>query len=469
MKLALWVFCFVLLVSVAFLVGYFYAVISPPASFEKKAKESLSSYQDDLREWAKNISVREEDFPKAIDGPLDFSGVKFGAAISAFQTEGENGSADWFHYLVKVRPEDREKFLKMSGHWQHWKEDCGFVKDLGLDVMRISIEWSRIEPQKDEFNLAAMEHYAKEIACYEEAGVATFVTLHHFSNPADFSWEDDDAAERFLRYVQFVVRHLSSRVRLFITINEPYIIIYHGYYKGIYPPNRNLVDPGGISRARKAYLNLLRAHKGSYLLIHRLRPNAMVGIVTSFGYHTGQDAQTAMAAEAINELQKLFDDFIAYGEYADFIGVNYYKETELTTSYTKGEMIPKFWISPKGLYKLLLELKEYKKPIFVTEIGFVSDRENPGDVKRQKYLLGTLYWIRKAMDEGAPVKMVLYWSFIDTFEWDFYDFSSKMGLIAVDFESEKLDRQPRPLAYLYKEIIRTKKIAPKLWQRIFQK
>lgn len=432
-------------------------------------EENREEYQEKLKSWFKNIKEKSEDTPREINGTLDFSDIEFGAAISAFQTEDGNVSSDWFEFLSKEKPERAADFLAMSRHWSLYKEDCRLASELNLDVFRTSFEWARIEPRDGLFDQKAIEHYKKEILCHNLAGRKVMITLHHFSLPlwlsAKGGLENPRFPEYFEHYARFVAQNFPNN-QLWITFNEPGVILHHSYYKGLYPPNKYLSEIGGVGRVRIVTLNLLEAHKRAYRVIKKTcGGQAMVGITSALSHYSYEgNNKKAFWAEFSQVTQRVFDDFLAYGEYQDFVGINYYKETEFVESFATRNVYPQFWIAPKGIYRVLLQFKNNKKPVFITEIGFNSDPNDLQDEKRSRYLLSTLYWIHKAKQEGVPVKMVIYWSMIDAFEWDFYDFSA-MGLAAVNFESPRRERTVRPLGKLFAEIGKNKKITPEFWRR----
>ena len=59
--------------------------------------------------------------------------------------------------------------------------------------------------------------------------------------------------------------------------------------------------------------------------------------------------------------------------------------------------------------------------------------------------------MKKAIDNGAPVRGYFYWSLLDNFELE-EGFSKKFGLVALD--PVTLKRTIRPSAFVYKEIIK---------------
>jgi beta-glucosidase/6-phospho-beta-glucosidase/beta-galactosidase len=102
-------------------------------------------------------------------------------------------------------------------------------------------------------------------------------------------------------------------------------------------------------------------------------------------------------------------------------------------------------IFPEGIYHVLLELKRFKKPVFIAEAG-IADKD---DIYRGQYIKDLVYWTHRAILDDVPVKGFLYWSLTDNFEWA-KGYDQRFGLIEIDYNTKK--RTVRDSAYIYKEI-----------------
>ena len=143
---------------------------------------------------------------KADKGELKFpDGFLWGAATSAYQVEGGNVN-DWSEWekknadrlageaKTKWQKWQQEKFPEMfdpknyicgraCDFYNRYESDLDIAKSLGLNAFRISIEWSRIEPEEGKFDEREIEHYRKVIEAIRARGMEPFVTLWHFTNP----------------------------------------------------------------------------------------------------------------------------------------------------------------------------------------------------------------------------------------------------------------------------------------------
>ena len=66
------------------------------------------------------------------------------------------------------------------------------------------------------------------------------IALHHFTHPRWFhergGWTSGEAPSWFLEYASRVVDRLGEACDLWITFNEPMVLVEMGYLKGIVPP-----------------------------------------------------------------------------------------------------------------------------------------------------------------------------------------------------------------------------------------
>jgi len=103
-------------------------------------------------------------------------------------------------------------------------------------------------------------------------------------------------------------------------------------------------------------------------------------------------------------------------------------------------------IYPSGIYGALLQLKRFKKPVFVAEAG-IADEDD--DVRAQ-YITVQIKALAKAMEAGVDVRGHMYWSLMDNYEWALGT-TKRFGLVKINYDT--LKREVRPSAYVYKDLI----------------
>ena len=386
----------------------------------------------------------------------NFSSKNFfwGAATSAHQVEGENFN-DWSQWEVSQgRIKDLERrglnpaeFVsgKACGHYNFFKNDFDIAKSLNHNAHRLSIEWSRIQPVKGEFSKQELSHYKEVVRSLRDRGIEPFVTLWHWPMPLWIrdlgGWESKETVKYFEEYVEKVVSALSPEVRFWITLNEPEIYTFNSYLRGVWPPQKK-----SIFSFLKIFGNLIKAHKAAYWKIHSFSPMAQVGIAKNSSYFDGSPIMSYLANYFWNEyfLNKIKNQ-------QDFIGLNYYFHNRiknfLFNQNENKEVSDMGWeVYPEGLYKILLKLKKYNKPIFITENGIADAK----DEKRAGFIRSHIEAMQKAASEGVDIRGYFYWSLLDNFEWA-EGFAPRFGLVEIDYKT--LERKIRPSAYEYKKII----------------
>ena len=374
----------------------------------------------------------------------------WGAATSAYQVEGGIKN-DWSEAHSTSSGQARFDAGRTADHYNLFKADFNLAKSLGHNAHRFSIEWSRIEPEEGKFNQKEIEHYQEVISALREKGLEPFVTLWHFTNPVWFSklggFGSKKSAFYFERYADFVTRNLKG-VKFWLTINEPMVYAANAYFRGIWPPQKK-----SFFAYFRVIRNLAAAHRKAYAIIHKNIPNARVGIAKNIiyfeaaGWNPGNKILKNLAdwwwnRQFLNRIQN----------HQDFIGLNYYFHKHidgLKFSPEKTHPVSNLgWgIFPNGLYFVLQELKKYQKPIYITENGLADSK----DEKRAQFIKDHIFWMEKAIAEGADVRGYFHWSLIDNFEWD-KGFDPCFGLIEVDYKT--MERKVRQSAYAYRDIIK---------------
>jgi len=123
--------------------------------------------------------------------PAGKGSFRFGAASAATQIEDNNPNTDWYWFTL---PKDQggmgQAHFVGDAAMGYTKaiEDVALLKAMHLDSYRFSMEWARIEPQKDMIDEDAIAHYSQLIDALVAAGIRPIVTVHHFALPV---WVSD--------------------------------------------------------------------------------------------------------------------------------------------------------------------------------------------------------------------------------------------------------------------------------------
>ena len=446
--------------------------------------------------------------------PPDF---KWGAATAAHQVEGNNTNNDWWAWEQSgEHVRDGQKSGLACDWW-----GAGFDRDVELAAQmkhtthRLSIEWSRLEPQEGQWDSAAIDRYRVMLQTLHERGIEPMVTLHHFSNPSWVaernSWETPDIVPLFERFVTKAVDALKDLCDLWVTINEPNIYAVLGWSQDLdepaelttpsasFPPGKN--DPQLVF---KVLDHMLLAHGAAYHAIHREQPQARVGLAHHMRLFDPARPGSLLDQFCTWNRDRLFNriplNAMLYGRLdrpiglarrisqlkntADFIGLNYYSRDLIqfdrhgwqgmtlgrSTHHPNAEMSDMNYgeIYPRGIFRLLKRLGRYGKPIYITENG-LPDLD---DDRRPSYLIQVLREVWKAINENVPVMGYYHWTLTDNFEWA-EGWNLRFGLVKLNPETQ--ERTLRRSGELYGELIRrnaiddelVRRYAPELLEQLF--
>jgi beta-glucosidase len=391
------------------------------------------------------------------------AGFLWGSATSSHQVEGgtANDWTDWEAQQGRIR--DGNNTAVACDHYHRYEEDFDLAKTLGHNAHRLSLEWSRLEPEEGHWDMKEVVHYRQVLLALRQRGLKVMLTCWHFTLPRWFAakggWEHPDAPRAFARYCAFVAREYGDLVDFWITINEPMIYLGMGYVEGSWPPGRRRP-----LSALRAFGQLCRGHRAAYVAMHEVldRPGrrASVGIAQNcmafepYRRHSLMDNLYVWFADRVYNHQF----FIWTGRTHDYIGINYY-------FYYRVKFVPKrvsqfffevhtenrevsdlgWEINQQGMFEVIMAMGRYRLPIFITENGTAS----ADDGKRPRALVGMVKEMYHAIRAGADVRGYFHWSLLDNFEWH-EGYRARFGLVAVDFATQK--RTPRRSAYVYKEI-----------------
>ena len=394
--------------------------------------------------------VHKHDFPE------DFV---WGTATAAHQVEGNNKNSDWWHW--ELNSAGKKGPAEASGiacdSYNRFEEDFDLCQKLNNNAVRISIEWARIEPERGKFDEHALDHYKKILKAAKERGLQTFVTLHHFTSPkwlADMGgWANMDTPELFAKYAERCEQEFTTLIDKYMTINEPQVYMSMSFLTGKWPPNKKNPILGLLVE-----INMQRAHKKAYRLIKKHR-DVEVGLVKNIVWYEThphiKNPWDILAAKIINFLGR--DFYIRPSRKdTDFIGLNYYFTFQIknlkihTPKQYRSDL--GWWINPKGLENILVYLKKYDMPIYITENGLADE----SDRLRGQFIRGHLVACSKAIKQGANLKGYFHRSLLDNFEWH-HGYWPKFGLVGVDREND-LARKPRMSFYYYSDVCKNNAI-----------
>jgi beta-glucosidase len=415
-----------------------------------------------------------------LEFPADFV---FGSATAAHQVEGNNVHNDWWAHEHAPDTNALEPSGIACDHYHRFAEDFRLIHSLGQRAHRLSIEWSRIEPEEGQIQPTEIDHYRSVLDALRELGIEPWVTLFHFTLPVWFvqrgGFTRAENVGLFRRFVERVAKEYGDLVQRWCTINEPTAPAELGYRFGYFPPR--LTD---ASLAADVLCNLFRAHTAAAeALRERARRAPLVGITLAVQavepYRPDSAADRELAARRDAETNGVSFDALRTGLFSypgrpaveipglkqssQFVGIQYYSRMRYGVE-TGGpapadcnrQLSQMGWeVYPEGLGPLLQRAAATGLPVYVTENGMACD----DDRDRVRYIADHLAVVDQVRRAGADMRGYFYWSAMDNFEWNF-GYGPKFGLIAVDRTT--LTRAPRPSAYFFGEIAREHRLTPEM-------
>lgn len=356
---------------------------------------------------------------------------------------------------------------------------------IGLKAYRFSVSWSRVLPLgTGAVNPAGLAFYDRLTDELLGHGIQPVVTLYHWDLPAALydrgGWLNRDSAHWFAEYARVLYRKLDDRVKLWATINEPWVISDGGYLHGaLAPGHRSLAEAPIVSH------HLLCAH-GAAVQAYRSEGKHSIGLVVNLEpKHPSSERpeDTGATARADAYMNRQYLDPVFFGRYPpelavifgaawpqwpeadlklisgpiDFLGVNYYTRSvtqadaaapplnATVVRQPQATYTEMGWeVYPCGLTETLCWVRDRYGaiPLYVTENGaafpdppsVAGDRLD--DPLRVEYLRGHVRAVGAALEQQVDVRGYFVWSLLDNFEW-VLGYSKRFGIVHVEFSSQR--------------------------------
>lgn len=417
--------------------------------------------------------------------PLRFAkDFLWGVSTAAHQVEG-NSQNQWSDWEAAGRIRSGDSCGSACDWWNNAERDFDIVRDMGLNALRFSVDWSRIEPREGEWDLAALGRYRAMLEGLVQRGISPMICLHHFTHPRWFEQKgaflSPDAPELFERFTRVVVDALGEHCHRWLTFNEPNVYAAMGYALGEFPPGRH----GDIPAAVRVISGMARSHLSAYQAIHQLQPQAEVGwahhYVVLEPVRPGPDRWIAsLVNELFNEsflrlmqdgklpfpLSMLDGTAGAVKGACDFVGLNVYSRFHVSFDFgSAGQAFARLFVPahvpqgdcgwdrpygesyPLALRRAVERAGELGKPLYILENG-VPDAQ---DRIRPWLIVNALRELHQLIAEGHDIRGYFHWTLTDNFEWT-EGWHLRFGLVALDPATQ--ERTMRNSGKLYGEIAR---------------
>lgn len=328
--------------------------------------------------------------------PEDFL---FGTAVAGFQVEMgcpslppaqcEDRGSDWYQFITD-KTLRRERLLFIAGDspsmgpgfYETYEQDLALARhELGVNSMRLSLEWSRIFPNptfgisdhealRQQASAEGLAYYHALLQHMAQLGIKPFVTINHYTLPLWIhdgkachkniktcqakGWVGADIVPELAKFAGFAAREFGYVVDHWMTLNEPFAaVVLPGYLF----PNPTRTNPPGvrlkIKEARLAAKTMIEAHARMYDAVHEQDQvdadgdglKTQVGLVNVFFSVRPNKPERAVDVNAADDLRywlnEIFMNAVVNGELdenwnrqtvyrsdlqgrLDFVGLNYY-------------------------------------------------------------------------------------------------------------------------------------------------
>lgn len=454
----------------------------------------------------------------------------WGGAVAANQCEGaynEDGKGlsiqDVMPHGIKGprTPQPTADNLKLVGvdFYHRYKDDIKLFAEMGFQVFRLSIAWSRIFPNGDEItpNEKGLTFYDDVFDECRKYGIEPLVTISHYETPLYLAEHYDGWKNRALigfyeHYVRTIFTRYKDKVKYWLTFNEINSILNSPFMSGgINTPKEELSE----SDLYQAIHHEMVASALAVKIGHEINPDFKIGcmILSMPIYPLSPNPDDVIKAMEENHKNSMFTDIHVRGEYpgymkrylrehgitvqfdegddeilkhtVDFISFSYYVSVCATADPQKdirgeGNLLggvpnpylnASEWgwqIDPKGLRYICNELWDtYQKPLFVVEngLGAVDTLVQTADGEptviddyRIDYMRNHLLQLEEAIEDGVEVMGYTSWGCIDLISASSAEIKKRYGFIYVDRNNDgsgTLNRYRKKSFYWYKDVIAT--------------
>ena len=435
----------------------------------------------------------------------------WGGATAASQCEGGIRESGRGLSSADVCPAGADRSAVLTGHkkmtvmdgehfypaaeaadmYHHFREDIRLFAEMGFQVYRLSISWTRIFPNGDEEepDREGLRFYREIFEECRKYGIMPLVTICHFDCPLGLigafgGWKSRRMITYYLRFCRTLFEYYKEYVTYWLTFNEINMIL-HAPFLGA-----GIVFEEGENEEKIKYQaahHELVASALAVKLAHEINPANKAGCMFAAGSVYPYSCRPQDVWEAVRTGQEnyLFADVQARGYYpsyarkrlqaqgiwpdmepgdeealrqypVDFISFSYYNSRCIAAPDTRREEAEgnlfrsvrnpylKFsdwgWpIDPLGLRITLNEVWDrYQKPLFVVEngLGALDEPDEQGfiaDDYRIDYLREHIRAMKAAVEEdGVDLMGYTAWSCLDVVSASSGEMKKRYGFIYVD-------------------------------------
>ncbi|WP_277630931.1 6-phospho-beta-glucosidase [Atopococcus tabaci] len=401
--------------------------------------------------------------------------------------------------------------------YHRYKEDIALFAEMGFNVYRLSIAWSRIFPKGDEAepNEEGLKFYEELFKECHKYGIEPLVTITHFDVPMHLikeygSWRSREMITFYENLCRTLFTRYKGLVKYWLTFNEINVLLHAPFMgAGLYFEEGENEEQVKYQAAHHELVASALATK----IAHEVDPENQVGCMLAAGknYPNSPKPEDVLAAQKADHDNYFFIDVQSRGEYpayklkelerkgiaiqmedgdldllkehtVDFISFSYYSSRvaaaepqdadesagNLFSAIKNPYLEESEWgwqIDPLGLRTTMNDLYDrYQKPLFIVEngLGAVDTPDENGYVEddyRIEYLAKHIQAMKDAVElDGVDLMGYTTWGCIDLVSASTGEMKKRYGFIYVDrdnYGNGTLNRSKKKSFYWYKKVIET--------------
>ncbi|KAG5671234.1 hypothetical protein PVAND_001443 [Polypedilum vanderplanki] len=366
--------------------------------------------------------------------------------------------------------------------YYYYEKDIQALKDIGFEVYRFSIAWTRILTKANQVNQKGIDYYNKVIDGLLDVGIQPLVTMYHWDLPQYLQdlggWTNPAIVKYFEVYADTLFASFGDRVEEWITFNEPKTFCNGGYGEGWDAPEIKTVGNIGSylcsHHVLLAHANVYHLYKNKYFT----KQQGKVGICldTTFSFPANENVTDELVDKAMHFSLGRYANpiYSADGDYPSVMREAIDQKSE--NEGRRWSRLPHFTTAQiESLHGAadFLALNYYTSSLIqpYSHLGWnIADSDSeihsfhddswkrsasswlvsvPEDDGRVEYLREHLATMSRAITDGCRVEAYTVWSLTDNFEW-MKGYTERFGIYAINFTDPERPRIPKKSVDLMK-------------------
>ncbi len=292
---------------------------------------------------------------REIKAPTGFpEGFLWGGATAANQYEGaylEDGKlpsvADVQPHGIFGGPQEDQPFYpthEAIDFYHHYKEDIQLFGEMGWNIYRTSVAWTRIFPtgEEEEPNEAGLAFYDSMFDELLKRGMKIMITISHYEMPLALvkkygGWDNRKWIDFYMKFVKAMVDRFKGKVSYWLTFNE---IGNNVNYPMMWMTAGIRADSPDLERrCFQASHHQFVASSLATKYIHETDPAAKVGSVIEYKtmYPITCDPKDSVVVSQCKQKSYFYPDVQVRGYYPSYIW-QYLEDHQINIEYEEEDM-----------------------------------------------------------------------------------------------------------------------------------